>query len=232
MPVILVIIIAVAWIAILAPNMMRRRARLGDGVSSISNFHHQLRILEHSAPEPLVVPAYRLLDGGAACGSDPDHADEIVQPILTVVGEDQLPRPALAFLGRDEEGPPIPAPPAPVPEMTLPRRPSSSARRAIRRRRRDTLGILTGVFTTTLLIGFIPGASAAWMLSAISGVALVAYAALLVRLHKVEYDQSRKLRYLRGGVPPSAGWSVEGDDGEVVRSGRFAHPSHPVWAAR
>ncbi|MGH9080895.1 MAG: hypothetical protein ACRDYE_12635, partial [Acidimicrobiales bacterium] len=31
MPVILVIIIAVAWIAILAPNMMKRRTRLGDG---------------------------------------------------------------------------------------------------------------------------------------------------------------------------------------------------------
>ena len=69
------------------------------GDQSITHFHHQLRILEHSAPEPIVAPAYRLraVDGGGTPtgitypGPPP--------PKLTVVGAKELPRPALAFLG-------------------------------------------------------------------------------------------------------------------------------------
>ena len=62
---VLVIIVLLAWAIILGPSVVKRRAH-GGGHQSITHFHHQLSILEHSAPEPIVAPAYRLraVDGG------------------------------------------------------------------------------------------------------------------------------------------------------------------------
>jgi len=96
---VLVIIILVAWAVILGPGFLKRRARSG-GDQSISHFHRQLRILEHSAPEPIVAPAYRLraVDGSAA-PTGITYPDSRTPPKLTVVGAKELPRPALAFLG-------------------------------------------------------------------------------------------------------------------------------------
>jgi hypothetical protein len=116
-PVVLVIIILVAWIVILGPNLLKRRARSG-GDQSITHFHYQLRVLEHSAPEPLVAPAYRLraVDGsGKPTGIN--YPDTGTPPVLTVVGAKELPRPALAFLGEPvaEAAVAPPAPPAPAP---------------------------------------------------------------------------------------------------------------------
>ena len=229
MPVILVIIIAVAWIVILAPNLMKRRARLGDGISSISHFHHQLSVLEHSAPEPIVAPAYRLRtvddDGtvGAVSAVDEDGA----APVLTVVGADQLPRPALAFLGRDPDEAPAEAVPAQVASMP---QVSAATRRQFRRRRRDTLGVLSAGFVTTFLLGFLPGADMAWVVCGLCGVALAGYVALLVRLRKLADERSQKLHYLRHErmVPvahPAADW-------QPASNGRFAHPAYQMSAAR
>src|ERR1700680_4787929 len=102
MPVVLVIIIAVAWIVILGPNLLKR-GRAADGISSISHFHHQLRVLEHSGLQPIVPPAYRLrgIDGSAVAAPEELARGVAPAPVLTVVGADQLPRPALAFLGAD-----------------------------------------------------------------------------------------------------------------------------------
>ena len=71
---ILVIIIAAAWIVILTPSLMKRRSQAVGEIGSISHFHRQLRVLEHSGPQPIVAPAYRLrsVDGsgdGEANGS-------------------------------------------------------------------------------------------------------------------------------------------------------------------
>src|ERR1700722_3225235 len=91
-PVILVIIMVVAWMVILGPSLLRRRARVGDGVSSISHFHRQLRVLEHSAPEPIVAPAYRLRavgsSAGAGAGSPVDGPEAAA--VLTGVGGNDL----------------------------------------------------------------------------------------------------------------------------------------------
>jgi len=111
---VLVIIILVAWAVILGPGLLRRRARSG-GDQSISHFHRQLRILEHSAPELLVAPAYRLraVDGGGT-PTGITYADSGVPPKLTVVGARELPRPALAFLGEPAPGADALASPDPV----------------------------------------------------------------------------------------------------------------------
>jgi len=97
--VVLVIIILMAWVVILGPSLIKRRARSG-GDQSISHFHRQLRILEHSAPEPLVTPAYRLRAvDGSTTASGITFTTSGAPPVLTVVGAKELPKAALAFLG-------------------------------------------------------------------------------------------------------------------------------------
>ena len=249
MSVVLVAIITVAWMVILGPNLLKRRSRTVGGINSISHFHRSLRILERSGPQPIVTPAYRLRsvqgDGTAKPGSS--YPDVAALPVLTVVGADQLPRPALAFLGED---------PAPAPaghdlrhhgEVTTAHhvghddaldqqlRPADALlRHQVRRRRRDTLGVLAMVFVGTLMIGFVPGAGAAWVVSAVTGVALAGYVWLLVHLRQLAEERERKLHYLSPvsrGSWPSAVPGALGAGVPVYMSGRYAHPSNQAAVA-
>lgn len=226
MSVVLVVIIAVAWMIILGPNLLRRRTRAVGGINSISRFHRSLRILERSSPQPLVTPAFRLrsMEGVGGATQGPSTGEVTAMPVLTVVGADRLPRPALAFLGAD----PVPGPtgsavhpgvhpavhPAVHPggSLLLPGAPvpqgqgegagrhllapDASARHQVRRRRRDALGVLAMVFMVTVMIGFVPGAGVAWVFSMLSGMALAGYVALLVRLRQRAEERERKLHYL------------------------------------
>jgi hypothetical protein len=205
----LVAIIAVAWVVILVPGLLRRRSA-GNASDSISHFHEQLRILEHSAPRPIVAPAYRLcVDGdddsvaGAGGTTGP--------PTLAVVGARDLPRPALAFLADPLHVPASPAfDPAdepgtvgrPSPSSDVGRRAHVDTRRLTRQRRRDTLGVLILGLLVSFMIGFVPGASLAWAAAGVFTIVLAAYVALLVHLRRRADERERKLHYLR---PPSAG---------------------------
>jgi hypothetical protein len=53
------------------------------------------------------------------------------------------------------------------------------------------------VFSLSLLIGSIPGAEAAWVVTAITAVALVAYVAMLIHMQATVAEGERKLHYLR-----------------------------------
>ncbi len=250
---VLVVLVVVAWAVILTPSFLRRR-QAGDGISSITHFHHQLRVLEHSAPAPIVSPAYRLRavdDGGRTKTLAAGPAGSA--PVLTVVGAKELPRPALAFLGDDPdrravdravdrttdravdrtrvEPPETHEPPwTDVSIRPDPRAADPYARQLARRRRRDTLGVLILVFVLSLLAGFIPGASVLWSVTALSGVALVAYVALLVHLRRRAEEREHKLHYLR----PEAGAPVRAARSQVPTrvGGRFAHPSNGAAAIR
>ncbi len=279
---ILVIIIVVAWMIILGPNLLKRRARTAGGINSISHFHRQLRILEQGGPQPLVTPAFRLRSvDGSPLGPDGGNGSGVpMAPKLSVVGADQLPRPALAFLGRDPGGDdgspaddalagagygsasdprgygsatdlrgygsatdPRGADPDPFDGSARPH--DASTRHRARRRRRDTLGVLTLFFATTLLIGFIPGASMAWVLSLVSGLALAGYVGLLVRMRQMAEERERKLHYLRPEAARRGLDSTGMGVGEPTRnallgvtdlpariSGRYAHPSNQAAMAR
>jgi hypothetical protein len=104
---------------------------------------------------------------------------------------------------------------------------------------------LTLFFATTVLIGFIPGATAAWVLSLVSGLALAVYVALLVRMRQMAEERERKLHYLRpqagqrGLDDVEAGYrELRGDlphgvaDLPARMSGRYAHPSNQAAVAR
>ncbi len=269
---VVVVVILMAWAVILGPSVLKRRARSGS-VQSISHFHHQLRILEHSAPEPIVSPAYRLR---SADGSDASHGVSYPgggqRPVLSVVGAKDLPRPALAFLGDPAPevdgdtasifvGPSVaqgfesyesydrtphyraPYDWDPADGSTLsvdvgrddygrddygrsgygrmdrarrsldhvdPRHPGvympthgevhradeSAVRRMTRRRRRDTLLILSGLTFATFLVACVTGSAATWFLTALAALALGGYVTMLVQLQRRALEREDKLHYL------------------------------------
>jgi len=243
MPVVLAIIILLAWVVILGPSLMKRRSRLSDGGHSISHFHQQLKVLEHSAPEPIVAPAYRLRTVDDAGGPAIHYPGADTPPVLTVVGAKQLPRPALAFLGESEpvpqryvaapppargmrfddvEGPRDWMPPQDrAPFAVPPRTPDLYARQVARRRRRDTLAVLCALFLVSLAVGFVPGATAAWIVTGLSGAAMAVYVTLLVRLRQQAEERERKLRYLS----PRIDRDVQAGIRTGAEAGRYAHPS-------
>ena len=254
MPVILVVVIAVAWVVILGPNLLKRRSH-GGGINSISHFHRQLRVLEHSGPTPIVAPAYRLhaIGGNGDARRGPGSLELSAAPVLTVVGAKELPRPALAFLGADP--PDAPArqdlredrtsaagfEPVPTDEERAPGTPArahdvhprahdSASRQLARRRRRDTLGVLAAVFVGSTLIGGVTEAPMMWALCALSGAALVAYVVLLVHLRRMAEEREHKLHYLRPDVQGGPGTGRV--TGSPYMSGRYAHPSNQAVVAR
>jgi hypothetical protein len=221
--VILAVILAVGWMVVLGPSIVRRRSEHGGGVSSISHFHRQLSVLEHSSAAPLAPPAYRLQSVPRAA-TPRDATLPGVAPILTVVGADRLPRPALAFLG--EPTPEDTRPPAHSASFRPRRSVDPYTRQLARQRRRDTLMVLSLVFVCSTLIGFIPGAGVIWVLSALSGVALAGYVAMLVHMRALADEREHKLRYLQPDIGAAgaeafdfAATATEYDDS------RYAHPA-------
>jgi hypothetical protein len=159
-------------------------------------------------------------------------------PILTVVGCDQLPKPALAYLG--EQGPPRSETPIePDHRPAEPVAPDSYrvsdafTRQLARRRRRDTLMVLVLTFACSVFLGMIPAARMLWVVSAISAVAIVAYVAVLVHLRSVAEERERKLHYLE--PEPEYGAGVAGgahQDDDRYRDARYGHPAGRSVAAR
>ncbi len=246
---ILVVILVVAWMVILGPTVLRRRSDHGDGVNSITHFHRQLRVLEHSGAKPIVLPAYRLHSTEAnAVSSGTRYPDVASVPVLTVVGADRLPRPALAFLGDD----PTPGAGTARDEWTVDQadplatyRPvDPELRRLARRRRRDTLMVLMLTTVLTFLVGFIPGAGVAWVISLISGVSLAAYVAMLIHMRSLAQERERKLHYLQpsktlppdradldgyGGLPGHPEVTSQ-EDLAAYEASRYAHPARQAAA--
>jgi membrane protein YdbS with pleckstrin-like domain len=230
---VVLVFLAVVWAVILIPILLRRR-RSGD---SISHFHHQLGILQRG-DTPAVPPPYRLQSVPATRSVTVNGAPLTTPPVLTVVGCDQLPRPALAYLA--EQGPVAPqAPggadlrqPAPVADLPYPVSDAFS-RQVARKRRRDTLMVLVLTFACSLFLGMIPAIRMLWVVSAVSGVAIVAYVALLVHLRGVAEERERKLHYLRPEGAYETGATAGGYQyDERYRDARYGNPADRSVAVR
>jgi membrane protein YdbS with pleckstrin-like domain len=225
---VVLVFLAVVWAVILVPTLLRRR-RTGD---SISHFHHQLGILQRG-DTPAVPPPYRLQSVPATRSVTVNGAPLTTPPVLTVVGCDQLPRPALAYLA--EQGPVAPQAPGGADRVSDDGYPVSDAfsRQVARKRRRDTLMVLVLTFACSLFLGMIPAIRMLWVVSAVSGVAIVAYVALLVHLRGVAEERERKLHYLRpeGGHETGATAGAYQYD-ERYRDARYGSPADRSVAAR
>ena len=227
------VFLAVVWAVILVPTLLRRR-RGGD---SISHFHHQLGILQRG-DTPADPPPYRLQSVPGMRSVTVNGAPLTTPPVLTVVGCDQLPRPALAYLA--EQGPVAPQVPGdaelrePAPVAGDSYRVCDAFRSQVaRKRRQDTLMVLVITFACSLFLGMIPATRMLWVVSAVSGVAIVAYVALLVHLRGVAEERERKLHYLRPEVGYETGATAgayQNDD--RYRDARYGHPADRSVAVR
>jgi hypothetical protein len=232
---ILVVILVAAWLVILGPSVLRRRAEHSGG-NSITHFHRQLRVLQHSGGQPIVFPAYRLHSSEEESTLPKSrYPDVATVPVLTVVGADRLPRPALAFLGDD----PVPAQdrgsgsvrptaePAAIRSDPLSAyRPADPELRSLaRRRRRDTLTVLVLMVVLTFLIGFIPGAGMAWLVTLAGAVVLSAYVAMLVHMRSMAEERERKLHYLQPSSHRAYDESVDYQDPAYRDEGSFEDPT-------
>ena len=227
------VFLAVVWALVLVPVLLRRR-RNGD---SISHFHHQLGILQRGDTPADPPPPYRLQSVPSTRSITVNGAPLSTPPVLTVVGCDQLPKPALAYLG--EQGPsrsetPIESDRRSADQVAQdPYRVSDAfSRQLARKRRKDTLMVLVLTFACSLLLGMIPAAHLLWVVSAVSAVAIVAYVAVLVHLRSVAEERERKLHYLRPEPEYGAGVAAGAyQDDDQYRDARYGHPAGRSVAA-
>jgi len=201
--VILLVLVALLWIAVLAPSLWRRFSER-QGVGSIDHFHHQLQLLEHAGPKT-VSPAYRL----HTAAPDGLPAEE-----ATVLSVDSS-RPKLVLLrptddmaaadvddgqGGHYERVQVLDPPEPecVPDVGVDLR----ALRREQARRRCTMLVrcLAGVAVSTGLIGLLPGMHLAWVFTGLTAIALVGLLGLMAYAKELEAEQQRRRARHGSGV--------------------------------
>jgi hypothetical protein len=212
--VIVLILVAILWIAVLVPSVISRmRERRSAG--SIGRFHQRLDLLERTGPK-LVQPAYRLTgtDGVAS----PNNRIVVatpppVRPYLTLVSPTGDEVPSSGAL-RDEqaqphvleevvmdvqeaaedfedfEDPEYDEPLAEeLPEADRRVLMALKRRQAARRRRRDVFATLCALTAVTGLLGLARPMRVAWVLSGVFLVLLVAFVALAMYGQRIEAER-------------------------------------------
>jgi hypothetical protein len=173
--VVLLLILAAIWAAVLVPPMLRVWGKEGRPADSISDFRNRLHVLQRTGPST-VAPANSLRDarGGGLLSSMP-----------------------AAFRPR-------PAPYASNPYRRPAAVTSAEASRRARtiKRRRDVLFGLMAAMVGTLVLSFIPTFAALLYLHLVLDLAFAGYVALLVRLRSAAAEREMKLRFLPGSSSP------------------------------
>jgi hypothetical protein len=194
--VILLVLVAVLWIVVLTPSVLRRVAER-QGVGSIDHFHHQLQLLEHAGPK-LVAPAYRLqtaLPGGGG-GVSFDSAEPVSHRpklvLLRPVDDEQS-----ADIDGDDGAHYERVRVLDVPEPSISPAETRAGLAAYRRqqaRHRCTilLRMLTTATVSTGLIGMLPSAHLAWICTGVFGIASMGLIGLIAYAREVEAHQPRR----------------------------------------
>ena len=231
---ILLVLVALLWMAVLAPSAWRKFSER-QGVGSIDHFHHQLQLLEHAGPKT-VAPAYRLhtaSPGGGPAPSVPAVADAS-RPKLVLLRptEDETAADVddsegvhyerVGVLDRPE--------PACLPEVgsNLP----VYRREQARRRCTTFLRCLCGVAISTGLIGIFPGMHLAWIFTGLSGLAALGLVGLMAYAREIEAQQGARRAQSadapRAVEPATAGYPGAWDD-DGGSSPRPPPSDQPVW---
>jgi hypothetical protein len=164
---VVLLILAMVWLAVLGPGLLRRRAERRS-TDSIGAFHRQLRVLQRTGPA-LVDAAYRLEEEGGA----PSTALRLPRP------QRPMRRASPAVTARHGE-----------------RRTDPYFRPEACRRRRNILAGLLSVVLFTGLLGAVPALRPALFVTVVDALLLAGYVGLLVYLRTLALERQVKLRYL------------------------------------
>lgn len=184
MTIVVLLLLAVVWAAVLGPGLIRRRAE-ARSANSIGAFHRQLRVLRRSGPVT-VAPVHHLRPAQTGVGGMSTHAVPGSRPGLILIRPDTLAPVLMA---------PESAAPAAVSAPTG-RRPDPYFRPEACRRRRDVLLALAGGFFLTLFLGLVPTLQPLLYLSLVLLAGLAAYVVMLVRLRNLAVEREAKLHWL------------------------------------
>ena len=165
------LVLAVIWIAVLIVPLVRGRAQGGLG-NSIGTFRRHLSVLERTAPTT-VSPANRLRTPASQAGIPPYRPPS----------SSLLPRPAVG-VRRAPSAYPYAASPAAL------------RRRQAQKRRRDVLFALIAGMAGSLLLGLIPGLSVMLWVHAGLDVLFAGYVCLLIRMRTLATEREMKLTFL------------------------------------
>jgi hypothetical protein len=169
--IVVLLILAMVWLAVLGPGLLRRRAERRS-TDSIGAFHRQLRVLERTGPV-LVDPAYRLdADSTADAGSTALRLPRPQRPARRTTAAKRAPRHAAE------------------------RRTDPYFRPEACRRRRNVLVGLVAVLVCTGFLGVAPALRPTLFVTLVDGLLLAGYVGLLVYLRTLALERQVKLRYL------------------------------------
>jgi len=245
------LILAVLWIVVLAPTVIRRLKEQGSG-ESIDSFYYQLHLLERSGPK-LVPPAHRMAtarsDGTGLTAGQSGTAGSIMsgRPNLVLLepakdGEpgmedevvDEASGERYHRLSHQEEADPTSLG---VPMSLVSPRVEGYRRRQVQRRRREILLWLVATCGLTGLLGIVPSLHALWVLTVVSGLGLAAYVGLAAYAQALETGRlssraDRRRMSDDGWYSPAVAGVATGGGPRGTRPGPWAaaEPS-PSWAA-
>jgi len=204
--VIVLILVAVLWIAVLVPSVLSKLSERRSA-GSIGRFHQRLDLLERTGPK-LVEPAYRLTGTDSSRPGTPmlvPVTPPPVRPTLRLVSSDD----DLEFSAEDapqlrevddlespleEEMVELPSPrSAEDVEFEHPESMAALAvrdrRQLARRRRRHVFGILCSLAAITGLLGLAHPLRAAWVVSGVFVGLLIAFVGLAVYGQHIEEER-------------------------------------------
>ena len=188
--IVVLLILAVVWAAVLVPGVVRRRMERGSG-DSIGDFHRQLRVLQRTGP-PLVDPALRMRASSPQSASAPRPGAVVSNRHgLILVRPDATPMPPA---DPREQATPI-APRRRQPELAEQRVDPFFHPEATRRRRDVLAGFACAVLGSGLL-AVVPALRPMLAVTLAALGATAVYVAMLVRMRNRALERTVKLHYL------------------------------------
>ena len=200
--IVVLLILAVVWAAVLLPGVVRRRMERGSG-DSIGDFHRQLRVLQRTGPA-LVDPAIQLKAAPSPSPWVPRPGAVVSNRRgLILVRPDATPREPVAWTQ-----PTAPVPPARIrPEMAE-RRVDPFFHPEACKRRRDVLAGFACAVLGSALLAVVPVLRPVLVVTLASVVATAVYVVMLVRMRNRALERTVKLRYLPEPVAPEPAVTV------------------------